>query len=182
MSEKTLKTGKSRLSAIAVMICLLIIVNCVLSRMQADISMYLGGVEVDESTLEYDSTACFEEGTTVATSIQEEGSVLLQNSNEVLPLAEGAKVSVLGAMSYNYVEGGTGSAGGADDTNTVMLNDALTSAGLDLNQDLWKWLQEACGGARSADTSMMELQVMTGPDTKKSMNSLRRHMKIMQSN
>ena len=50
--------------------------------------MYLGGGTVDESTLEYDSAACFEEG---------------------------AKVSILGAMSYNYVEGGTGSAGGARD-------------------------------------------------------------------
>lgn len=151
MSEMTTKAGRSKLSVIAVMLCLLVIVNCVLMRMQDDISMYLGGGSVDESTLEYDSAACFEEGTEVATALQEEGSVLLQNNDNVLPLSEGAKVSVLGAMSYNYVEGGTGSAGGADDVNTVMLNDALTAAGLDVNQDLWNWLEEACGGSRGAD-------------------------------
>jgi len=153
MSEEMMKIGKSRLSTIAVLICLLIIVNSVLTRMQADISMYLGGTTVDESTLEYDSVASFEEGTEVATSIQEEGSVLLQNNNNVLPLAENAKVSVLGAMSYNYVEGGTGSAGGADDVNTVMMNDALSNAGLDVNQELWDWLEEACGDSRGADAS-----------------------------
>lgn len=151
MSENTIQVGKKRVSYIAVLLCLMIIINCVLARMQDDISMYLGGGSVDESTLEYDSAACFEEGTRVATSIQEEGSVLLQNTDEVLPLSEGTKVSVLGAMSYNYVEGGTGSAGGADDENTVMLNDALKAAGLDVNEDLWNWLEEACGGSRGAD-------------------------------
>lgn len=151
MSEKQLKTGKSRLSLIAVLVCLLVIINNVLVRMQADISMYLGGSSVDESTLEYDSAACFEEGTSVATQIQEEGSVLLQNKDNLLPLTEHTKVSVLGAMSYNYVEGGTGSAGGKDDVNTVMLNDALKAAGLDVNEALWSWLEEACGGARAKD-------------------------------
>ena len=56
-------------------------------------------------------------------------------------------------MSYNYVEGGTGSAGGADDVNTVMLNDALSAAGLEVNEDLWSWLEEACGGSRGADAA-----------------------------
>ena len=132
MSEKKFIAGKKKVSVIAVLTCLLVIVNIVLTRMQADISMYLGqGTNnVDESSLEYDSAACFEEGTSVATQLQEEGSVLLQNENNVLPLVTGAKVTILGAMSYNYVEGGTGSAGGADDVNTVMLNDALTAAGM----------------------------------------------------
>ena len=153
MSEKKFIAGKKKVSVIAVLTCLLVIVNIVLTRMQADISMYLGqGTNnVDESSLEYDSAACFEEGTSVATQLQEEGSVLLQNENNVLPLVTGAKVTILGAMSYNYVEGGTGSAGGADDVNTVMLNDALTAAGLDVNADMWDWLKEACGGARGAD-------------------------------
>lgn len=107
--------------------------------------MYLGGSAVDESTLEYNSAACFNEGKDVATRIQKEGSVLLRNEDNVLPLTENTKVSVLGAMSYNYVEGGT------DDMNTAMLNDALASAGLDVNEDLWNWLEEACGGSRGAD-------------------------------
>ncbi|MBE5917644.1 MAG: hypothetical protein E7273_12490 [Pseudobutyrivibrio ruminis] len=153
MSEKKFYAGKRRAALVAVLICLTIMLNLVLSRMQADISMYLGQGQnsVDESSLEYDSSACFDEGTSVATQIQEEGSVLLQNNEDLLPLESGAKVSILGAMSYNYVEGGTGSAGGADDVNTVMLNDALKAAGLDVNEKMWDWLQKACGGSRGAD-------------------------------
>lgn len=178
MSEEMMRAGKSRLSVIAVIICLLVIVNSVLYRMQGDISMYLGGGSVDESALEYDSAACFEEGTSVAAAIQEEGSVLLQNENNVLPLADGAKVSVLGAMSYNYVEGGTGSAGGADDVNTVMLNDALSAAGLEVNEDLWSWLEEACGVPEEQTQHMTGLLPVTGRDITGSMSFPVRHMKI----
>lgn len=153
MSGKTKSNGKTGLSTIAILLVLMIILNIVLSRTADDISMYLGqgSSNVNEEDLEYDSAACFMEGTSVATALQEEGSVLLKNSNNVLPLSSGAKVSILGAMSYNYVEGGTGSAGGKDDVNTVMLNDALKGAGLDVNADLWAWLEKACGGARSTD-------------------------------
>lgn len=153
MAGKRKNSGQAALSAISVLLVLMIIVNIVLSRMADDISMYLGqgSKTVNEEDLDYDSTECFNEGTTVATALQEEGTVLLKNDNNVLPLASGVKVSILGAMSYNYVEGGTGSAGGKDDVNTVMLNDALVSAGLSVNEDLWNWLEEACGGARATD-------------------------------
>lgn len=82
-----------------------------------------------------DADYCYSEGYDVAVQIGAEGSVLLKNKDNLLPLAEGTKVTVLGAMSYNYVEGGTGSAGGADDENTVLMLDALLEAGLDVNED-----------------------------------------------
>jgi beta-glucosidase len=93
---------------------------------------------------------CYQEGYDACANIEAEGAVLLKNEGDVLPLAEGTKVTILGAMSYNYVEGGTGSAGGADDENTVMMNDAFTEAGLDVNAAAWDWLAEQCGGSRNA--------------------------------
>ena len=73
----------------------------------------------------FDANDCYAEGYDVSVQIAAEGSVLLKNKDKTLPLAEGTKVTLLGAMSYNYVEGGTGSAGGKDDLNTVMMSDAF---------------------------------------------------------
>lgn len=92
---------------------------------------------------------CYAEGYDVNVQLEAEGAVLLKNDNNCLPLAEGTKVTMLGAMSYNYVEGGTGSAGGKDDENTVMMNDAFIEAGLDVNEEAWSWLEEQCGGSRN---------------------------------
>ena len=101
----------------------------------------------------YDGDYCYAEGYDVSVQIAGEGAVLLRNEEKTLPLAEDTKVTVLGAMSYNYVEGGTGSAGGADDENTVLMIDALLEAGLDVNEDAWYWLEEQCGGARGVDSA-----------------------------
>ncbi len=103
----------------------------------------------------FDANECYAEGYSVNVQLESEGAVLLKNTG-VLPLAEGTKVTILGAMSYNYVEGGTGSAGGKDDLNTVLLADAFFEAGMDVNEDAWYWLEEQCGGERgvgSADPS-----------------------------
>ena len=104
------------------------------------------------SAATYDADYCYAEGYDVAVQIGAEGSVLLKNKDNTLPLAEDTKVTVLGAMSYNYVEGGTGSAGGADDENTVLMLDALLEAGLDVNEEAWSWLEEICGGERGVDS------------------------------
>ena len=87
--------------------------------------MMLLSIAPAASAATYDADYCYSEGYDVAVQIGAEGSVLLKNKDNLLPLAEGTKVTVLGAMSYNYVEGGTGSAGGADDENTVLMLDAL---------------------------------------------------------
>lgn len=114
----------------------------------AIVASMLGTVPVaaEES---YTADDCYAEGYDVNVQLEAEGAVLLKNENNCLPLAEGTKVTLLGAMSYNYVEGGTGSAGGADDDNTVMMNDAFVEAGLDVNEEAWNWLEEKCGGNRN---------------------------------
>ncbi len=98
----------------------------------------------------YTADECYAEGYEVCVNIESEGAVLLKN-NSCLPLAESTKVTILGAMSYNYVEGGTGSAGGADDANTVIMRDAFVEAGLDVNDGAWSWLESQCGGSRGVN-------------------------------
>ncbi len=94
-----------------------------------------------------DNDYCYAEGYEICVDVEAEGSVLLKN-NDCLPLDEGTGVTILGSMSYNYIQGGTGSAGGNDDENTVMMNDAFGEAGLDVNSDAWSWLSAQCGGSR----------------------------------
>ena len=107
----------------------------------------------DDDTETYDSDYCYAEGYEACVNLSSEGSVLLKNADDILPLAEGTCVTLLGAMSYNYVEGGTGSAGGLDDENTVLMSDAFTEAGLDVNAEGWSWLEEQCGGSRDVGES-----------------------------
>ena len=80
-----------------------------------------------EDGFEITGDNCYAEGYEVSVDIGAEGSVLLKNDG-ILPLAQGTRVTVLGAMSYNYVEGGTGSAGGADDENTIWSTPAIRIA------------------------------------------------------
>lgn len=88
------------------------------------------------------------EGMSVNIKIQQEGTVLLKNNNigskNMLPLS-GEKVTVLGAYSHNYIQGGTGSAGGKDDNNTSMLDECLYDSGIDYNEKAWTWLDNALG-------------------------------------
>lgn len=64
---------------------------------------------------------------------------MIKNDGNALPQAKQTKVTLLGAMTYNYVIGGEGSAGGKDDANTITPLKAFSDAGLSVNQD-------ACSG------------------------------------
>lgn len=76
-----------------------------------------------------------ETGHATAAEVLEEGSVLLKNENNALPLASGSKVSLLGVTAYDPVYGGTGS-GTISVDDAVSFVDSLTEAGLSLNPTL----------------------------------------------
>ncbi len=85
-------------------------------------------------------------------NIEAEGAVLLKNEDNTLPLnkdGKKTKVTILGARSHHYVLGGTGSAGGKDDSGTVMMNTAFGNAGIDYNTEVWTWLDNALGNAHA---------------------------------
>lgn len=113
---------------------------------------------------EYTVDACLAEGREITRDLEAEGCVLLRNEDNALPLAKGSKVTILGAQSYNYVNGGTGSAGGKYDEHTYTMKEAFdgskvdgesasTEKYLDVNSKAWNWLETAVGGARNVDTT-----------------------------
>ena len=66
--------------------------------------------------------------TDTAIRVAEEGSVLLKNDREALPLCGGAKVAVFGRMQNNYYKSGTGSGGMVNVKHVVSILEGLTSS------------------------------------------------------
>ena len=73
----------------------------------------------------------------VAERLTEEGSVLLKNANNALPLASNANVTLFGHSSVNTIVCGTGSAD-IDDTGAPTFKEAIEArTDLNVNKDLW---------------------------------------------
>ncbi len=110
-----------------------------------------------------DRSSALAEGTDVCTRLEEEGATLLYNANDVLPLGS-KKVTILGACSHNYVQGGTGSAGGRDDSNTAMMDKAFANAGIDYNTEAWTWLDNALGGGADTHNGTVDSSYLASGD------------------
>ncbi len=164
MVKAKVKTGITLLVLIVIAAMLM---NTMLNTFGETLSSYIGGGTVaatgDGTVL--DEMTLLAEGRAMDTALVSEGAVLLRNENNALPLAMGSKVTILGAQSYNYVNGGTGSAGGKYDQYTYTMKEAFdgskddgsgsasTVKYLDVNEKAWSWLEQAVGGARNVNTT-----------------------------
>lgn len=76
--------------------------------------------------------------------VEAEGAVLLMNDNDALPLASGSRVSCFSHSSVDVIYGGTGS-GSVDTSTAPTLREALSGAGLQVNEELWNFYLEGAG-------------------------------------
>ena len=164
MVKTKVKTG---ITLLILIIIAAMLMNTMLNTFGETLSSFIGGGTVaatgDGSVL--DEMTLLAEGRAMDTALAAEGAVLLRNENNALPLAMGSKVTILGAQSYNYVNGGTGSAGGKYDQYTYTMKEAFdgskddgsgsasTVKYLDVNEKAWNWLEQAVGGARNVNTT-----------------------------
>ncbi len=116
------------------------------------------------TTKNIDRAYTLSEGTDVNTRLEEEGASLLVNKDNALPLSSTSKVTILGAGSHNYVQGGTGSAGGKDDSNTAMMNSAFEAAGIDYNEAAWQWLDNALGNGANVHNGSIDTDYLADED------------------
>ena len=72
----------------------------------------------------------------LAVQIGEEGIVLLENNDSLLPLSSGAKLNVFGWGSINPILGGAGSGSLNDQYETVGILKSLADAGIETNAEL----------------------------------------------
>ena len=109
-------------SWIAFLLSLVVIVNMICwGPMSSMISLATGNGTITEETSA--------EATELCEDIADEGIVLLQNEDNMLPLAGGTKINVFGWSSTNPVYGGTGSGSLSDAYPTVSLLEGLENAG-----------------------------------------------------
>ena len=80
----------------------------------------------------------------ICESVVANGATLLLNNDSALPLAEGARVTLLGTTSADFVYGGTGS-GGMDTSTPTNLKDALEADGFAVNPTMWDFYTTGAG-------------------------------------
>ena len=107
----------------------------------------IGGSDPQYFTSDYPSAAAAEEASAqLCREIEQEGMVLLRNNDSALPLAKGAKVTLLGESAADLVYGGAG-AGSVDTSTAPTLRQALENAGFTVNPVLWDFYTTGAGAA-----------------------------------
>ena len=127
--EKNLRKLLRSQTWLAAILAIVIVLNLVIS---GPLSSMVSLMFAESGEITEEST---EEATALAIEIAEEGIVLLENDDDLLPLSEG-KVNVFGWASTNPCYGGTGSGSLSDNYETVSLLDGLELAGLEYNTEL----------------------------------------------
>ena len=95
-------------------------------------------------------------------TVCEEGTVLLKNENNALPLSGGETISVFGKNSVNLVYGGSGSAS-SDRTGAKTIYESLDAAGFKYNKTLKAFYEDdSKSGSGRASNPSMESGVPTG--------------------
>ncbi|MBQ8518636.1 MAG: glycoside hydrolase family 3 C-terminal domain-containing protein [Agathobacter sp.] len=106
-----------------------------------------GGSNPQYFTSDYKSAEEVDKAATeLSIQIEREGMVLMKNENNALPLAKGAKISLLGQCSVDLVYGGAG-AGSIDTSQVDDLKTVLEENDFQVNETLWKFYTEGDGAA-----------------------------------
>lgn len=127
--DKAKKSFTRKATWLAALAAVAVVVNLIcFGPMSTLISLVSGGGQVSQETTD--------EASAVALNIAEEGFVLLENEDSMLPLAEGTKLNLFGWASTNPIYGGAGSGGINALFPVVSLIDGLKSAGFEVNRDL----------------------------------------------
>ncbi len=111
---------------------------------------------------EYNSKqTVFEAANALNERICEEGTVLLKNEDNALPLGKGAKVTVFGKNSVNIVLGGSGSNAGVSSAVIADLYSSLAAAGFQTNPTIKSYYEGRDSGNGRPEVPGMG-QVLTG--------------------
>ena len=120
---------KTRGRALRAVISVVMALAFALCSMLVPASALVKKSKVDNSTIPFDPkiTTQNSDWKNFAVKVAEEGTVLLKNKNNTLPLAKG-KINLLGYCAYNPIYGGAGS-GMADSSNAYSIVQSLQDAG-----------------------------------------------------
>ncbi len=137
--KNTAERKKGRTAVTCILLAVIIAANGAIYAFNNIINQHFSSVKVDDMAVDDATTASRD----ITTKIEEEGVVLLENKEDTLPLntEKNAKVNVFGQSSVSIVYGGAGS-GASDETDNVSLQDGLSQAGFEVNEDLTNFYED----------------------------------------
>ncbi|MFA9559020.1 glycoside hydrolase family 3 N-terminal domain-containing protein [Evansella sp. AB-rgal1] len=106
--------------------------NVALAHFSDVITMYFNEIDVESA----EAVEARDHSETIASQIADEGIVLLQNNEDMLPLAASTKLNVFGWSFTNPIYGGTGS-GKVNADTAVNPRAGLENAGFEINDQLY---------------------------------------------
>lgn len=135
-SQPSKKKGTLGIVLIVIMIVAMIVVDVLCYTYSGMINLFFREDAVSEGV---DLSETEKNAQAVVTQINAEGSVLLKNDSDLLPIT--GNVNLFGVGSYQELYLGTGSAGGWnwDSESCTNLKDALAASGITVNPDLWQF-------------------------------------------
>ena len=136
MNKKSKARGILGTVLILVLVCAIVTMNVLCYTYSNMINLYFRSTAETE---ELDLNEVEARAQAVTTEINAEGTVLLKNDGDLLPIT--GQVNLFGACSYQQLYLGTGSAGGWnwDSESCLNLKDALAAEGITVNPDLWQF-------------------------------------------
>ena len=150
---RKVKHRPRRLIGWGVLVAVAAVIAVLIAPIVSDIRRLLS-VDIDTSTAE--GIAAREFGTELAGRISDEGIVLLENEDDMLPLASDT-VNVFSFASFNIRYGGGGS-GAADLSSAATLYEALTDQGIEYNPELYAAMQQAGAATETgSDTGLIQI-------------------------
>ncbi|WP_161598898.1 glycoside hydrolase family 3 N-terminal domain-containing protein [Bacillus mesophilum] len=155
---KKIKNRPRRIAGWSAAAILLLIVGVTLGPTALSAVENMTGKHINIDTTSAEAVKAREAADAISEEIANEGIVLLKNENNSLPLAD-KKLNIFGSNAFSFKYGGGGS-GGADQTRAVPLFDALESAGIQYNQELYDYyasLPELEGAAGEADAGFVQV-------------------------
>ena len=124
-------------SGLAILLALAIVVNLICTGPMSTMLDLISG----EGSISEETSA---EATELVNEITQEGIVLAQNDDNILPVASGSKLNVFGWASTSPCYGGTGSGALNDAYPVTDLLTGLHDAGIETNDELSKFYTDYC--------------------------------------
>lgn len=137
---------------VVIILCVLVVI-IIYGKISPMLSEFaeIGDFTVTQGTPE--AIAAKENGMQVAENISDEGLVLLENEDNLLPLTGEKKLNVFGFGAMDYKMGGGGS-GGTNTKDSVSFYEGLSEAGIAYNPELYQFYEDNSDLVKQSGTSI----------------------------
>lgn len=170
MAKKSKATGIVGIAVTALATCIAIGITAASISASNFVTLWWSSLQGSTSTaLTKSEDQIVKESKEIFIEAQEEGTILYKNNKNTLPLATDAKVNLFGYYgTKTQTTVATSASIGSETISTIGLKDGLKQAGLQVNEDLFKYQTE--GSTKGGVTKQPDYFTMDGTFTIKEFN------------